>query len=78
MKLIFFLHFILLFIYRLGNDKIVDGILKSTQASNGLYITNRHIKIPQSDIHPETNINCILSIPKTNYTKKRETVYFGK
>lgn len=64
--------------FRLGNDRIVDGTLKSTQASNGLYITSRHIKIPQSDIHPESNINCILSIPKTNYTRRKEVVYFGK
>uniref|UniRef100_A0A336MDE6 CSON000023 protein n=1 Tax=Culicoides sonorensis TaxID=179676 RepID=A0A336MDE6_CULSO len=60
----------------LGNDRIVDGTLKSTQASNGLYITSRHIKIPQSDIFPESNINCILSIPKTNYTRRKEVVYF--
>lgn len=67
-----------MFAFRLGNDKIVDGTFKSTQNSNGLYITSRHIKIPQSDMQPESSIVCILSIPKTNYTKKRETVYFGK
>lgn len=65
-------------ICRLANNKIVDGTFKSTQNSNGLYITSRVIKIPQSDMQQESSILCILTLPKTNYTKKRETVYFGK
>ena len=45
---------------------------------DGLFDVKILSKIPQTALKSETIINCQLVIPNTNYTKKRETVYYGK
>lgn len=44
---------------------------------DGLYDVKIVSKLPQESLKSETIINCQLVIPDTNYTRKRETVYYG-
>lgn len=45
---------------------------------DGLYDTSVSAYISRHDIESPTTINCVLSVPKTNYVKKKETIYYGE
>ncbi len=44
---------------------------------DGLFDVKIVSKLHQETLKSETIINCQLVIPDTNYTRKRETVYYG-
>lgn len=48
------------------------------QSNDGLYEAIVRVKIPKISLKSPTAINCVLTIPGTNYTKKRETIFYGK
>lgn len=50
----------------------------SGQSRDGLYEAIVRVKIPKINLKSPTAINCVLTIPGTNYTKKRETIFYGK
>lgn len=50
----------------------------SGQSNDGLYEAMVRVKIPKTSLKSPTAINCVLTIPGTNYTKKRETIFYGK
>lgn len=50
----------------------------SGQSNDGLYEAIVRVKIPKISLKSPTAINCVLTIPGTNYTKKRETIFYGK
>lgn len=50
----------------------------SGQSNDGLYEAIVRVKIPKINLKSPTAINCVLTIPGTNYTKKRETIFYGK
>lgn len=50
----------------------------SSQSNDGLYEAIVRVKIPKINLKSPTAINCVLTIPGTNYTRKRETIFYGK
>ena len=44
---------------------------------DGLFDVKIFSKLPQDALKSETIINCQLTLPNTNYLRKRETVYYG-
>lgn len=50
----------------------------SGQSNDGLYEAIVRVKVPKVSLNSPTAINCVLTIPGTNYTKKRETIFYGK
>jgi hypothetical protein len=48
------------------------------ETTTGMYFASIHGKIHQSLLKSETSINCVLSIPGTNYTRRKEAIYYGE
>lgn len=48
------------------------------QSDDGLYEAIVRVKIPKINLKSPSAINCVLTIPGTNYTKKQETIFYGK
>jgi hypothetical protein len=46
--------------------------------ATGMYFVSLHGKVHQSLLKSETSINCVLSIPGTNYTRRKEAIYYGE
>lgn len=45
---------------------------------DGLYDTSVSAFISRHDIESPTTINCVLSVARTSYVKKKETIYYGE
>ena len=68
-----------LLIHRIDNGLPLNEETEgSGQSNDGLYEAIVRVKIPKISLKSPTAINCVLTIPGTNYTKKRETIYYGK
>jgi hypothetical protein len=74
MFLFFFFYF-----FSLENDsQLILSNKSRLDTATGTYFTSIHGKIQQSLLKSETSINCVLSIPGTNYTRRKEAIYYGK
>uniref|UniRef100_A0A182PT32 Uncharacterized protein n=1 Tax=Anopheles epiroticus TaxID=199890 RepID=A0A182PT32_9DIPT len=51
---------------------------KSVQGDNGLYNVSLSGRIRKDQLESPAMIECLLSIPETNYNKRRSTTYYGK
>ncbi|XP_035898968.1 uncharacterized protein LOC126568374 isoform X4 [Anopheles maculipalpis] len=51
--------------------------LKSVQGENGLYNVSISGRIRKDQLESPAMIECLLSIPETNYNKRRSTTYYG-
>lgn len=66
-------------IYRVGdNDKSADATPSPPRNISGLFELTVERQLPKTELESPTTINCILSLPGTDYTKKRETIFYGK
>lgn len=65
-------------IYRLGNRTSSSQKIQTEAGLDGLYDSSVETVVATADLESPTTINCIFSLPGTNYTKKRETIYYGK
>ncbi|CAO1426405.1 unnamed protein product [Diamesa serratosioi] len=61
----------------INNVELSSEIKVVNDKRDGLFDVKILSRIPQTALKSETIINCQLVIPNTNYTKKRETVYYG-
>lgn len=61
------------------NDKIFETPKpRSVLGENNLYNVSISGSIPKEELESPTMIECYLTVPETNYTKKRSTIYYGK
>ncbi|XP_017468679.1 PREDICTED: uncharacterized protein LOC108360765 isoform X1 [Rhagoletis zephyria] len=61
------------------DTKIIDSILTQTdQNSSGLYSTTVRTRIPRDKLESPTPITCAFFLLGTNYTKRRETIFYDK
>ncbi|XP_065074427.1 uncharacterized protein LOC135698390 isoform X2 [Ochlerotatus camptorhynchus] len=59
------------------NDKIFETPQpRSVQGENNLYNVSISCSIPKEELESPTTIECYLTVPETNYTKKRSTIYY--
>lgn len=57
----------------------MDVPLNTTNRNNeGLYDITVERKLREENLESPINIKCILSLPGTNYTKKKEAIYYGE
>lgn len=61
-----------------GEEQTLTVKNQSNLCEDGLYDTYVIGTIVKDSLESPTAINCILSIPKTNYTKRKETIYYGE
>lgn len=61
------------------NSVVLNNVDSKTvkDVRDGLFDVKILSKLPQDALKSETIINCQLSLPNTNYSRKRETVYYG-
>lgn len=71
-------YFILLCFSSINNVELSSDVKVVNDIRDGLFDVKIISRVPQTALKSETIINCQLVIPNTNYTKKRETVYYGK
>lgn len=64
--------------FRLGNRTSPSQRTQTEVGIDGLYDSSVDSVVPLADLESPTTINCILTLPGTNYTKKRETIFYGK
>lgn len=64
--------------FSINNVELSSEVKSVNDKRDGLFDVKTLSKVPQTALKSETIINCQLVIPNTNYTKKRETVYYGK
>lgn len=63
----------------MGSKYIFSNKVETSIDSNGLYSSNVFVEINSTNIISPTTIYCLLTIPSTDYTKKRESLfYYGK
>lgn len=61
------------------NDKLFETQkLKFVEGENNLFNVSVSGSIPKEELESPTTIECFLTVPETNYTKKRSTIYYGK
>nr|XP_029713730.1 uncharacterized protein LOC109400004 isoform X3 [Aedes albopictus] len=59
------------------NDKIFETPKpRSVLGENNLYNVSISGSIPKEELESPTMIECYLTVPETNYTKKRSTIYY--
>jgi hypothetical protein len=64
--------------FSLENDSQLELSNKSIQDNvTGSFFSSSYGKIHQDFLKSETSINCVLSILGTNYTRRKETIYYG-
>uniref|UniRef100_A0A1B0CWG0 Ig-like domain-containing protein n=1 Tax=Lutzomyia longipalpis TaxID=7200 RepID=A0A1B0CWG0_LUTLO len=60
------------------NDMLVDtGTEKKRRKEDGMYESILTWRVPKSHLDPPVTFNCALTIPGTNYTARRETIYYA-
>ncbi|EDS40717.1 conserved hypothetical protein [Culex quinquefasciatus] len=60
------------------NDKLFETQkLKFVEGENNLFNVSVSGSIPKEELESPTTIECFLTVPETNYTKKRSTIYYG-
>ncbi|XP_021710962.1 uncharacterized protein LOC5571100 isoform X1 [Aedes aegypti] len=61
------------------NDKIFETPKpRSVLGENNLYNVSISGSIPKEELESPTTIECYLTVPETNYTKKRSTIYYAR
>ncbi|KAL1394840.1 hypothetical protein pipiens_002977 [Culex pipiens pipiens] len=59
------------------NDKLFETQkLKFVEGENNLFNVSVSGSIPKEELESPTTIECFLTVPETNYTKKRSTIYY--
>uniref|UniRef100_A0A1B0DL45 Serine/threonine protein phosphatase 2A regulatory subunit n=1 Tax=Phlebotomus papatasi TaxID=29031 RepID=A0A1B0DL45_PHLPP len=59
------------------DDMLVDsGTEKKRRKEDGMYESILTWRVPRVQVDPPVTFNCALSIPGTNYTARRETIYY--
>ncbi|CAD7089041.1 unnamed protein product [Hermetia illucens] len=61
-----------------NNDQPVHAIKNLKKMPNHLYSGNVTVELPRSQIESPTPINCVLTLPGSNYTKRRETIFYDQ
>ncbi|GAB0089522.1 uncharacterized protein DMENIID0001_040840 [Sergentomyia squamirostris] len=60
------------------DDMLVDsGTERKRKKENGLYESILTWRVPREHLEPPVTFNCALTIPGTNYTARRETIYYA-
>ncbi|XP_038107803.1 uncharacterized protein LOC6051898 isoform X2 [Culex quinquefasciatus] len=60
------------------NDKLFETQkLKFVEGENNLFNVSVSGSIPKEELESPTTIECFLTVPETNYTKKRSTIYYA-
>lgn len=58
---------------------ILDSVLTQLdQTPSGLYSMTVRTRIPRDQLESPTPITCAFFLLGTNYTKRRETIFYGK
>lgn len=61
------------------DTKILDSVLtQMDQNASGLYSMTVRTRIPREKLESPTPITCAFYLHGTNYTKRRETIFYGK
>ena len=67
-----------MYLFSINNVVLNNVESKSVKdVRDGLFDVKIFSKLPQDALKSETIINCQLTLPNTNYLRKRETVYYG-
>lgn len=70
---------IFLLLYCRVDDMLVDsGTEKKRRKEDGMYESILTWRVPRVQVDPPVTFNCALSIPGTNYTARRETIYYSE
>ncbi|XP_049539532.1 uncharacterized protein LOC125953795, partial [Anopheles darlingi] len=62
---------------RINDELFTTDNLKSVRGENGLYNASISGRIRKDQLESPATIECLLSIPETNYNKRRSTTYYG-
>lgn len=62
----------------INNVELKSEVMVAKDIRDGLYDVKVIAKYPKNALKSETIINCQLTMPGTHYSKKQETVYYGK
>ncbi|ETN66152.1 hypothetical protein AND_002067 [Anopheles darlingi] len=61
---------------RINDELFTTDNLKSVRGENGLYNASISGRIRKDQLESPATIECLLSIPETNYNKRRSTTYY--
>lgn len=64
--------------FSINNVELKSDVKLVKDSRDGLFDVKVVAKYPKNALKSETIINCQLSMPGTDYNKKRETVYYGR
>lgn len=64
--------------FSINNVELKSDVKLVKDSRDGLFDVKVVAKYPKVALKSETIINCQLTMPGTDYTKKQETVYYGK
>lgn len=62
----------------MGNKKAQPSRSRPSAGEDGLYDYVARVEVDKEPLESPTTFNCMLSLPGTNYTKKRELLFYGK
>jgi hypothetical protein len=62
----------------INNVELKSDVKIAKDSRDGLFDVKVIAKYPKNALKSETIINCQLTMPGTDYSKKQETVYYGE